>query len=816
MKATEIPHHLLLSALMTHTPDHVYFKDLESRFIWLSDSLARSFGRRVEDIVGRTDDNFFEADRARAFRDSELDIIKTGVPVIDRVIKHVWPDGRVTWSLNVAMPLHNERGEIVGVWGTNKDVTQSKITEEALALRTRELQITNGELARATEAALAASHAKSAFLANMSHEIRTPMNGVMGMTELLLDTPLDTLQRDYAQTIRGSARALLGVINDILDFSKVEAGRLELEQVDFSVRGVVEEVSRLIAFQADLKQLEIIAHIDSAIPEHVRGDESRLRQILINLCGNAVKFTPRGEIVIEAKLMTITTESSVVRIDVCDTGIGIPPDRIASLFEPFTQVDVSTTRRFGGSGLGLSIVKRLVSLMKGECGVESALGVGSTFWFTAVFARTQGEQPRPKAVRALHGHRVLVVDDNATNRRVLAAQLKRWNIDCVCVDSAATALIVLQQAHPAFDVALLDHHMPDCDGAELGRQINADAKLKSTRLVLLTSGGQDSDRQQFAALGFAGYLLKPVVQSDLIDTLSLVLAGDAEEWHTQTQPIITRTYLRDHRGRERYRVLVAEDDAINRRVAVRFLDTMGYQVDAVDDGRQAVDAWASGRYDLILMDCQMPELDGYSATREIRKLESEGPRIPIIALTANAMAGAQAECTAAGMDAYISKPVDREQLEACLHAFLTGSPAKSGLGSTSSSAAELDLGKAPSVTSAHGTETAVPVDLAALNKLAEGDQAFVSDLVATFLTGGAQSMDEIERALTRGDIAALSSLAHKLKSNSGYIFASGVRRSAERLEGAANDGDVASLRTLTAELRQAFRRAAEYLKSSSP
>jgi two-component system sensor histidine kinase/response regulator len=805
MPLSQIPHQVMLSALMAHTPDHVYFKDTESRFVWVSDSLARSLGCAMDEVIGRTDDDFFEAERASVFRAAELDILSTGKAVIDHIVKHEWPDGHITWSLNVAMPLHNERGEIVGVWGTNKDITQSKLIEEALELRTEELQVTNVRLERATEAALAASQAKSAFLANMSHEIRTPMNGVMGMTELLLDTPLDTLQRDYAQTIRGSSRALLGVINDILDFSKVEAGKLDLEEVDMSLRSVVEEVARLVGFQADLKHIEIMTILDPQIPEHIRGDETRLRQILINLCGNAVKFTSKGEIVIELKSLASESDRSLVKFEVRDTGVGIPQDRLSSLFEPFTQVDVSTTRRYGGSGLGLSIVKRLAALMQGEVGVESQEGLGSTFWFTASFGAIVGEAPQPKSLSALHGQRALIVDDNATNLKVLAGQLKRWNIECVCVDSADKALAVMRAASKPFDVALLDHHMPDCDGAELGRRINANEALKSTRLVLLTSGGHDSDRDQFAALGFAAYLLKPVVQADLIDTLSVVLADSAEAWHAQTQPIITRTFLRDHRGRQRYRLLVAEDDAINQKVALRFLSLAGYQVDAVGDGRQAVDAWHKGIYDLILMDCQMPELDGYAATREIRSLEKEGARIPIIALTANAMPGVQATCTAAGMDAYISKPVDREQLEASVHGFLAANSLKQALLAHELSPPDAHLQKAQPP----------PVDLDALQKLAAGDQAFVADLIETFLSGGEIALREIEDALTHQDAARLSKVAHKLKGNSGYIFASAVRRAAERLEAAAQDRELGTLPALTLELRREFDRAVVYVKSSA-
>lgn len=791
-----ISHDILLSAFMASTPDHVYFKDLESRFVWVSESLARSFGRRVEDIVGRTDADFFDAERARAYRAAELEIVRTGQAIVDQVVRHRWPDGRVTWSLNVAMPVRDERGKIVGVWGTNKDITEQKSTEEALEKRTNELQIANTQLERATEAAMAASQAKSAFLANMSHEIRTPMNGVIGMTELLLETPLDRLQRDYTQTIRGSARALLNIINDILDFSKVEAGKLELEQVEVNLRDVVEEVSRLISIQADSKGLEVIAHIDPGLPECVVGDEARLRQILFNLSGNAVKFTQKGEIAIEVKLVSQTAQGVIARFEVRDTGIGIPADRLDSLFAPFTQVDASTTRRFGGTGLGLSIVKRLAQLMGGDTGVESREGVGSTFWFTAHLGTSASRQPLPRTPSVLHGQRVLIVDDNATNRKVLEGELKRWDIDCMCVSSAEEALLAMREARRSFDVALVDHQMPSCDGAELGRLINSDEKLKVIRLVLLTSSGQSSDRAQFAALGFAGYLIKPVARNDLIDTLAVVMAGSAEDWHTHTQPIVTRNLLRERRGHDARRILVAEDDAVNRKVAVRLLELMGYQVDAVADGRQAVDAWRKGGYDLILMDCQMPELDGFRATQEIRGLERPGHHIPIVALTANAMPGAEAGCKAAGMDAYIAKPFDRDHLEACLDGLL----AKSAL------VAE------PAVVVAPATESP-PVDLKALNALAAGDTAFQQDLIQTFISVGSATLADIESALRHHETAALSRQAHKLKGNSGCIFAGGVSQCAAELEAAARDGRIDSLQGLTAQLRHEFTRAVEFLQA---
>jgi CheY-like chemotaxis protein len=500
---------------------------------------------------------------------------------------------------------------------------------------------------------------------------------VIGMTELLLDAHLDAQQRDYAETIRDSARALLTVINDILDFSKIEAGKLELDLTRVEVRDLLEDVARLVAIQAHAKNLEITAYIDPAVPDFVQGDAGRLRQILLNLCGNAVKFTSRGEVALDVNLVAHEAEGAILRFEVRDTGIGIPADRLHTLFKPFSQVDTSTTRRFGGTGLGLSIVKRLAEMMGGEAGVQSRDGLGSTFWFTARFAiaAVAPAMLQPRMAAVLRGQWVLVVDDNATNRKVLEGQLRRCALQVQCVGSAAAALASLrdaQQAGRPFEVALIDHQMPDCDGAELGRSINADPALKSTRLVLLTSSGQRAEGRRFAELGFAGYLLKPIAQCDLANCLMRVLSGSAVDWHSQTQPIVTQQHIGEGRGSVNRRILLAEDNVVNEKVATRTLQKLGYLVDAVANGREAVTAWESGRYDLILMDCQMPELDGYEACREIRSREQGIRHIPIVALTAHAMKDDDLKCKAAGMDYHLTKPLDRKALELCLDHYLGG------------------------------------------------------------------------------------------------------------------------------------------------
>jgi len=652
----------MLRTLIDNVPDFMYVKDAGSRFIVANAALAHSMNlKSPEELLQKTDFDFYPEELAKAYYADEQNVIRAKQPLFNREEECVEDGGNRIWLLTTKVPLYDKEGRVTGLAGVGRNITHFKKVQE--------------EMQKAREAAEAASRAKSEFLANMSHEIRTPLNGVMGMTDLALETELTPEQREYLETVKMSSDSLLTVINDILDFSKIEAGKIDLEDTDFNLRDNLESTLKTLALRADEKGLELMCEVAPEVPEVVRGDSTRLRQIVINLVGNAIKFTDKGEIAVKVQIESKENGDCICRFTVADTGIGVPENKRELIFAPFSQADTSTTRKYGGTGLGLTISTRLVQMMGGRIWVESEMGRGSQFHFTVRLGASEAKEIKLGTVappELLRDVKVLVVDDNRTNCRILEGMLLRWHMKPSLVSGGAEALAELSAARERgepYRLILTDMHMPDMDGFAMIEEIRRKPELATATIMMLTSAGHRGDAARCEELGVAAYLLKPVRQSELREAVARVLGA---RQHDVAIPLITRFSLQDAREPDAYlSVLLAEDNLVNQRLAVRLLEKRGHRVVVAGTGVEALKALEKDRFDLVLMDVQMPEMDGLEATAAIREREkSTGEHQAVVALTAHAMKGDREKCMAGGMDGYLTKPIRPNELDQLLDIYV--------------------------------------------------------------------------------------------------------------------------------------------------
>jgi len=764
----------LLATIVEQSSEAIWTKDLTGIITSWNSGAAAMFGYPPADAVGRAlnvGESTAQEEEARMQRLMAGEKFSYDARAMTR--------SGTAIDIQVAVaPLLDQANQWIGSISVARDVTQHKRSEEALRL--------------AREAAESASHAKSSFLARMSHEIRTPMNGVLGMTELLLETGLTSAQRKYAETVQRSGKNLLGIINDLLDFSKIEAGKLELESVDMDLRRSLEDVVDLLAERAHVKGLELACSIPANLATHVKGDPLRLGQVLTNLVGNAIKFTEQGSVVIRVAGLEETAQSVTLRFEVSDTGAGISAAAQSHIFEEFAQADGSTTRKHGGSGLGLAISRQLVEMMGGNIYVESVLGAGSTFWFTSRFEKQETQDSRAAPMGMLTGVRALIVESSAINGGILHSQMSNWGMTNRVAATPAQAIDVLSQAaarNAPFDIAIIDLGLPGMDALELARAIRARADIATLRLVMLTH--RQADMQNAREAGIDACLAKPVRQTVLYECLVNVMACQPQEAvaaREVSEPVNAAP------AGSRGNILLVEDNLINQQVALGILQIQGYSVTVVNNGREALDAYAQGAFDLILMDCHMPEMDGFEATREIRGRErsSIGKRVPIIALTANAMAQDREECLSTGMDDHLSKPFSMQTMQDMLDRWMPQAAA-------TKSAAAAELAAQGPAKAAAALDRRVLDQLSTLLKPERLARA-----INFYLVESPKLIQKLKQAASANDAPEIVRSAHSLKSSSANLGASVLSRYCEDIEASARRADAEEACKLFAKIETEY------------